>query len=339
MKIGGVDIKYYLGIDIGGTKCAVILAESESVNIICKKNFATEQPRGYEYVISNIISAVESILEENNVEASDVLAAGISCGGPLDSKNGIIKCPPNLPDWDDVPVTQIIGSRFGFPVFLQNDANACALAEWKYGAGRGCENMVFLTFGTGMGAGLILDGKLYSGTNDMAGEVGHMRIENDGPVGYSKAGSFEGFCSGGGIARTAQMAAVKYIEAGKKSVLFENAEDIENITAKSLAVAADDGDEFALGIYRRCGEKLGKGLAIIIDILNPQKIVIGSIYERSGHLLRESMYRALEEEALSLSYGCCEIVAAELGDSIGDYAALGIAAAGYERMSENERNS
>lgn len=290
-------------------------------------------------MLSNIINAVESVFNENDVTPSDVLAAGISCGGPLDSKNGIIKCPPNLPDWDGVPVTQIIGSHFGFPVFLQNDANACALAEWKYGAGRGCKNMVFLTFGTGMGAGLILDGKLYSGTNDMAGEVGHIRIENDGPVGYSKAGSFEGFCSGGGIARTAQQAAEKYIASGKKSVLFEKAEDISALTAKSLAVAADGGDEFALGIYRKCGEKLGKGLAIIIDILNPEKIVIGSIYERSGHLLKESMYRILEEEALGLSYGCCEIVAAELGDSIGDYAALGIAAAGYERMCENERNS
>ncbi len=328
-----------MGIDIGGTKCAVILAQSDPVKIICKKAFATEQPRGYKHIISNIINAVENVLAESNVKVSDVLAAGISCGGPLDSKNGIIKRPPNLPDWDEVPVTHMIGSHFGFPVFLQNDANACALAEWKYGAGRGCENMVFLTFGTGMGAGLILDGKLYSGTNDMAGEVGHIRIENDGPVGYSKAGSFEGFCSGGGIARTARQAALQYIEEGKKSVLFENAEEIEAITAKTLAIAADDGDEFALGIYRKCGEKLGKGLAIIIDILNPEKIVIGSIYERSGHLLRESMYRTLEEEALSLSYGCCEIVAAELGDSIGDYAALGIAASGYERMCEDERNS
>ncbi len=290
-------------------------------------------------MLSNIINAVESVLKDNSVDPSDVLAVGISCGGPLDSKNGIIRCPPNLPDWDGVPVTEIISSHFGFPAFLQNDANACALAEWKYGAGRGCKNMVFLTFGTGMGAGLILDGKLYSGTNDMAGEVGHIRIENDGPVGYSKAGSFEGFCSGGGIARTAQQAAAKYIASGKKSSLFSAHDDIAEITAKALATAAGEGDEFALEIYRRCGEKLGKGLAIIIDILNPERIVIGSIYERSGHLLKESMYRTLEDEALELSYGCCEIVAAELGDSIGDYAALGIAATGYERMCEDESNS
>ena len=137
---------------------------------------------------------------------------GISCGGPLDSKKGIIFSPPNLPGWDNVPITRILSDEFGVETALQNDANACALAEWLMGAERGHSNMIFLTFGTGMGAGLILNGRLYSGTNDLGGEVGHIRLAKTGPVGFGKAGSFEGFCSGGGIAQLA------------KSIVFGKAE-------------------------------------------------------------------------------------------------------------------
>ena len=132
------------------------------------------------------------------------MAIGITCGGPLDSKKGLIMSPPNLPKWDKIPITKIIEDNFNVPVFLQNDANACALAEWRFGAGKGTNNMIFLTFGTGLGAGLILDGRLYAGTNNLAGEIGHIRLAKDGPLGYDKKGSFEGFCSGAGIARLAK---------------------------------------------------------------------------------------------------------------------------------------
>ena len=218
----------------------------------------------------------------------------------------------------------MIEERFGFDAYLQNDANACALAEWKFGAGKGLRNMIFLTFGTGMGAGLILDGKLYSGTNDMAGEVGHMRIAADGPIGYGKRGSFEGFCSGGGIGRLAQEMARKTLESGRSTLMCKTAEDIENITAKSAAEAAENGDETAKEVYRICGEKLGEGLAILADILDPQAIIIGSIFARSGHLLKGSMEKALHREALSQTAGC-RIIPAGLGEKIGDLASLGIA--------------
>lgn len=323
-------MEYYLGIDIGGTKCAVCLCEASQNRISDKISFATNQPRGWRAVVEDIIAAAEKLLARNKLTAGAVRAAGISCGGPLNSKTGVIKRPPNLPDWDEVPITKIISERFGFPAYVQNDANACAIAEWKYGAGRGCRNMVFLTFGTGMGAGLILDGRLYSGTNDMAGEVGHIRLENDGPSGYGKNGSFEGFCSGGGIARLARERAAAYLAGGGKTSVCKGADEIEAITAKTLALAANDGDEFSLDIYRICGEKLGKGLAMLVDILNPEKIVIGSIFARSQALLRESMERTLKAEAIGLSLGCCEIAAAQLGDDIGDFAAVGVAAAGFE---------
>lgn len=319
--------EHIIGIDIGGTKCAVLLgrAHGDAENIIVDKlRFETRVERGWRAVTAELLDSIEEILKKNSLSPEDIVCAGISCGGPLDSRRGVILSPPNLPDWECVPIVDMIEERFGFDAYLQNDANACALAEWKFGAGKGLRNMIFLTFGTGMGAGLILDGRLYSGSNDMAGEVGHIRIAADGPVGYGKRGSFEGFCSGGGIGRLAQDIAREEIENGGSTLMCKNAEDIKNITAKTAAEAADKGDKTATEVYRICGEKLGEGLAILADILDPQAIIIGSIFARSVHLLRDSMEKALHREALSQTAGC-RIIPAGLGEKIGDLASLGIA--------------
>lgn len=310
-------MKYYLGMDIGGTKCAVVLSEKSGSSIKDKIRFDTKVERGWQEVVEELISSAKEIVARNNIEISDVLACGVSCGGPLNSETGVIMRPPNLSDWDNVPLADIVKERLGVPCKVRNDADACALAEWKFGAGRGTNNMVFLTFGTGMGAGLILDGKLYSGTSGTAGEVGHIRLDADGPVAYGKAGSFEGFCSGAGIAAM-----------GKKMLSIYNGTTTiprDNVTAKTIADAAVNGDKLANAIYRRCGEKLGLGVSILIDILNPERIVIGSIFQRSGHLLLESMTESIKREALAISAECCKIVPAMLGDDIGDFAAIGVA--------------
>ncbi len=310
-------MKYYLGMDIGGTKCAVVISEKNAASVKDKIRFETKVERGWREIVAQLVSSAHELIERNGVAEEDLLACGVSCGGPLDCENGIIMRPPNLPDWDNVPLADIIRESLGCPCKVRNDADACALAEWQFGAGRGTKNMIFLTFGTGMGAGLILDGRLYSGTSGTAGEVGHMRLDADGPVAYGKAGSFEGFCSGAGIA-----------SMGKKMLALYNGETIipyDNVTAKTIAEAAMKGDRLANAIYRRCGEKLGLGLSILIDILNPERIVIGSIFQRSGELLVESMNEVIKKEALSVSAECCEIVPAMLGDNIGDYAAIGVA--------------
>ncbi len=311
-----------IGLDIGGTKCAAVFATvGDGKPLIEEKiSFRTADCDGYEGVFSEFFKATDAILEKHPERRLD--AIGISCGGPLDSANGVIKNPPNLPGWDEVPICEIFGKRYGVPVFLQNDANACAVAEWKFGAGKGYRNVVFLTFGTGMGAGLILDGRLYSGTCDMAGEVGHIRVAKDGPLGYGKRGSFEGFCSGGGIER---LAAEMY---GKKTV--GTVLSVSDLSAKAVAEAAKSGDEFALSVYSKCAEMLGTGLSVIIDILNPEVIIIGSIYERSGELLHRRMMEVVEAETLPLSRSVCRIVPAVLSDTIGDYAAIGVAVAGME---------
>ncbi len=301
-----------IGIDIGGTKCAVVLGDEKK--ILNKIKFPTTT---YEETMKRIISAV------SNIGKGD--AIGISCGGPLDSKKGIIISPPNLPGWDDVHITDILTERFGIPAYLCNDANACALAEWKYGAGIGTRNMVFLTFGTGLGAGLIINGKMYNGASGMAGEVGHVRLSAHGPVGFGKSGSFEGFCSGGGLAQIGRTLALEKLQAGETLPYCADVSELDKIDAKLLADAADNGDPVGIAAYALCGEMLGRGLAMIVDILNPEAIVIGSIFARSEKLLRPYMEKTLKQEALSLSSNVCRIIPAKLGDTIGDFAALSVA--------------
>ena len=319
--------EYYLGFDIGGTKCAVVLGayEDEIMTIQDKIAFPTETEKGWEYSVNNIFTSAFRLIEKNDLKKEDIKSIGISCGGPLDSKKGVIMSPPNLPGWDNVPITEMCEEKFGVKAYLQNDANACGVAEWKFGAAKGTENAVFLTFGTGMGAGLILGGRLYEGTNGMAGEIGHIRMENNGPVGYGKEGSFEGFCSGGGIAQTAKTMVLEALQKGEKPSFCESIDNLDSVTAKTVAEAAKKGDELAIKIYEKCGKYLGRGLSVLIDILNPEVIVIGSIYERSNELLKKTMQKAIEREALSVSASVCRVVPAVLGDSIGDYAALAVA--------------
>lgn len=312
---------YILGFDIGGTKCAVVTAkwDTEKVQLLKKEKCATDLTIAPEAMIERLMAMADSILERTPD------AIGISCGGPLDAEKGIILSPPNLPGWDHVEIVKQIETRYGVPTRLQNDANACAVAEWKFGAGRGTNNMVFMTFGTGLGAGLILDGKLYGGTNGNAGEVGHLRLAPDGPIGYGKRGSFEGFCSGGGIAQLAWSLALERAARGVSVSYYEEGMTPADVTAKTVADAAQAGDATALEVYRRSGEQLGRGLSILIDILNPERIVIGSIFTRSRNLLWDAAKAEIEKEALTPSAACCQIVAAELGEQIGDFAAIATA--------------
>ncbi|MEH7380568.1 ROK family protein [Bacillus sp. JJ1533] len=311
------------GLDIGGTKCAVSIGRTtgETMEVLGKEQFPT--PATPEEAIERLEEGLDRLLESLGIDTIDSI--GVSCGSPLDSRRGLILSPPNLPNWEHVDILSPFKQKYGVPVGLQNDANACALAEWKWGAGRGARNMIFLTFGTGMGAGLILDGRLYTGTNDMAGEVGHIRLEHDGPLGYGKLGSFEGFCSGGGIARLAQAMAAEALNEGKSPSFCETKDDLADITAKKVGQAAQAGDELALKVYETVGRQLGKGLSILVDILNPEKIVIGSIYPRQQAILEPFVMEELEKEALELTRSVCKIVPAGLGESIGDAASLSVA--------------
>ncbi len=314
--------EYYLGLDIGGTKCAIVIGD-KNFQIHRKVKFETRTKRGYEAILNKFHQYIEELFLEFPKE--NLKGIGISCGGPLDSKKGVIYSPPNLPGWDNIPIVKIFREKYGVPAAIQNDANACALAEWLMGAGKGTDNMIFLTFGTGMGSGLIINGRLYAGTNDLGGEVGHIRLSKDGPIGFGKAGSFEGFCSGGGIAQLAKSVISKKLESNEFVGFCPTIEMITELTAKDVALAARKGDATAAEIIKISAEYLGQGLAILIDVINPQCIVIGSIYARNVELFKPHVERILKEEAISTAVEVCEIKPAELGESIGDFAALCVA--------------
>ena len=315
---------YLAGLDIGGTKCAVLIGKEENgkLRVIAKEKISSGKDLEPYDTMEKASVLIEKLCKKNAIDIKEIKAVGISCGGPLDSKRGIIKCPPNLVLWDNIYITDFFEKRFNVPAYLCNDANACALAENRFGAGKGSENMIFLTFGTGMGAGLILNGKLYSGTCDLAGEAGHMRLSQNGPAGFGKTGSFEGWCSGGGITQTAYIAALKKIQIGGSVGYYKIGENPADISAKSVAEAAKAGDETAIEVYKEVGKKLGYAISILIDILNPETIVIGSVFERSKELMESAMLDVIKKEALAESGKVCVIKAAALGDEIGDIAAL-----------------
>lgn len=298
-----------LGVDIGGTKTAVCAATA-SGEILDRQSFATAGPSE---TIKMIVSAARAMAERAE-------AIGISCGGPLDWQRGLILSPPNLPGWDHVAITDQLSESLGAPAWLENDANAGALAEWRFGAGRGCRNMVFLTCGTGIGAGLILNGRLYRGATGLSGEVGHIRLADDGPVGHNKAGSFEGFCSGGGIARLALHMRSQPHAPSALDGLGEG-----ELTARHIAQAADQGDRFAHDVIAESGRHLGRALAVIVDALNPELIVLGPLSWRLGRRWLDPAMHVLQQEALSGATAVCRVEPAALRESIGDYAAIAVA--------------
>lgn len=310
---------YYVGLDIGGTKCAATLGISRKndMTIIKKDYFPTGDGEPF-IVLEKFSKFIEEASSLYKIES-----IGISCGGPLDAENGIIKKPPSLRKWDEIKVTDYFESRFKIKTRLKNDADACAVAEWKYGAGKNCSNMVFLTFGTGFGAGLILNGKLYEGKNGGAGEIGHVRLTNKGPEGYYKHGSAEGYCSGSGIVRLADIMKnnAKLIKSYEEFYSFS----VGEISAKTIAEYARKNNAFCKAVYKKSGEMLGKAVSILVDLLNVDKVVAGGIYMRATDLLYPHAIKVIEKESLPLNLKNFELLPAFLGENIGDYAALAVA--------------
>lgn len=323
-------MRLWAGIDIGGTKTAVVVS-SAPPEVLRRVEFATQPERGPELAIEQINAILRETLAELRFSAADLAGIGVSCGGPLDAERGLIQAPPNLWTWVDVPIVEILTREFACPVLLENDANAGALAEHRFGAGQGTRHMIFLTVGTGLGGGIILHGRLYRGASGMAGEIGHVRLTPDGPVGYYKAGSVEGWASGGGMALVAAEVLDTARAEGESSVLLDLPEE-QKVTAKDVGLAAQQGDAVACRILTICAEKLGMALAVLVDIINPQRIVLGGMAMRLKDLLLEPARKVLAREALPAAVAACEIVPAALGERIGDVAALCIAMdAGGER--------
>lgn len=314
------------GIDIGGTKTAVSLSVSPPRTLV-RFAFPTHPQKGPSYAIEAIIQNLRHALAANgNGNAPpDLTAIGVSCGGPLDADLGIIQSPPNLTTWVDVPICRILQEEFGVPCFLENDANAGALAELRFGAGRGAKNLVFLTMGTGLGAGIIVNGHLQRGASQSAGEIGHVRLTRSGPVGHGRAGTVEGWASGGGMAQVARMFVKAAQLRGETSLLASHRE----ISARDVADAARKGDRVARAVVKKVGEKLGDALAILVDVVNPECIVIGGLALRFGDDILAPARKRMMQEALPSAARSCSVVPAGLGEKIGDVAALCVALDGF----------
>ena len=324
IPVSAATFPLFVGVDVGGTNIKVGIVDDQG-RTIGRTSIRSESHDGPDAAMARVGEALEQLLKQLGVSSDQVAAIGLGSPGMMDIPRGLLLHPVNLPGWDNIRVKDFFESRTVIKTYLQNDANACAVAEWKFGAGVGKESLAFLTFGTGLGAGLILNGALYSGHTDTAGEIGHVRLTADGPVGFGKSGSVEGYCSGGGIAQLARSAVKQRLDRGESPLLLERAGSLEDIDARITAELAKEGDELCLSVYRKSGEMLGVSLSILMDILNPQLIIIGSIYARDTELLRPAMLEVIEREALSP----CPVVPSGLGEQIGDYAALSVAAGDF----------
>ncbi|PMQ01131.1 MAG: glucokinase [Dictyoglomus sp. NZ13-RE01] len=303
-----------LALDIGGTKIAVGRFSKDGT-LERKIVFSTQPERGYKKILEEIVSSLKMLEEEK------VIAIGVGCAGPLDSKEGIIYSPPNLPGWDAVPLKKDLENALNLPVFLDNDANAAGLGEYYFGAGKGVRNMVYITVSTGIGGGIIIDGKILHGQRDSAGEVGHQTILPDGPLcNCGNRGCLEALASGTAIAKRAESA----ILAGEDTILKELSKR-EKISAKLVREAYLKGDKVAERIWFSSLEYLGIGVANIITILSPERVVLGGGITNAGEEVLEVVKRVVRDRVKLVPVEKVEIVKSKLGEDIGLYGALAVA--------------
>jgi len=303
-----------LAIDLGGTKIITAIISNKG-QVVAKEYYPTLADEGLEAVIKRILSAIDHLLSLRNIDSSQLDSISIGAAGAINSEKGLITSSPNLPGWYDVPLRDIVKEKYRVNTFLINDASAAALGELHFGVGRGVSNLILLTIGTGIGGGIIIDGKLYSGTCGSAGEIGHMTIDINGPrCNCGNIGCFEMLASGTAIAKEA----IRRISHGERSSLTEMVEGkIENITAEKVSLAAQDGDILALEVIAKTANYLGVGMVNLVNIFNPEMIIVGGGVANMGDLLLNPARQVVKERAFQLSAQAVRIVLAQLGNDAG----------------------
>jgi len=303
--------KKYLGaVDLGGSKILSVIAEGDGRRV-GEDRRTTSAREGPEVVLERIGVSLETALANAGLQQGDLTAVGICSPGPCDIDAGVICSAPNLPGWRDVPICRYLEERLGAPALLENDANAAAVGEHVYGAGRGCRHLIYITVSTGIGGGLIIDGRLYRGATGLAGELGHMTIDPQGPVcGCGNHGCLEALASGTAIAARGQ----ELVAQGGSSLLAELAQKQGRLTAETVAQAAGQGDIACQEIIRRAGYYLGIGFASYVNIFNPQLIMIGGGVAKAGDLLLAPARAEMEARAMPEALRAVQVKLAELGD-------------------------
>lgn len=290
-------------------------------DILAREYIPTLAEEGKQAVIQRILTAIDSVLNKSGMSLCFIYNIVIAAAGAIDVDQGIVTASPHLPGWDNVPLKEIVEREMGLKTNIINDANAAALGEHQFGAGRGIRNLVYITVSTGIGGGIIIDGKLYAGISGSAGEIGHMTIDVNGPIcKCGNTGCLETMASGTAIAKEAQ----RFITQGSKSIIRGLAEgELQNITAKTISAAAQKGDVLALDIISRAATYLGVGMVNLVNILNPEMIIVGGGMAKMGDMLLDPARQVVAERAFQLPASKVRIVPSELGDNA---AVLGAAA-------------
>ena len=318
--------KHVVGIDIGGTKLATVVADNTG-HILEKVRKPTLSEKGPEYAIRLLFDMVREVVSQADLEQKAISAIGVSCGGPLDTKTGIVYSPPNLPGWDALPLKAQLESEFLVPVTIENDANASALAEFRFGGGRGYSAVLYMTMSTGIGGGIVIDGQVYHGANDSAGEVGHQILLPNGPrCGCGKQGCLEALCSGPAIARRAQAAIQKQLVDEKPRTAMLTLADgrIEDVKSEHVLAAARTGDALASELVQETAYYMGWGIANLVNILNPDIVLLGTIAVAAGDLLLDPIRETVSKFAMTRPAEAVHIAPAQLGDALGDLAAVAL---------------
>ncbi len=313
-------VKTIIGLDIGGTKIAIVEGTAEA-QILQRTEVPTQARRPFNETFPSLAILIDQTIERATLAGRAAAALSVSIGGPLRINEGLLIDPPHLPGWHGVHLKDSLQVRFpALPVFIEHDGNAGALAEFYFGAGRqypNLQHLIFLTFGTGLGAGLIVNGRILHGASDTAGEIGHWRLAPSGPIGFGKAGSWEGFASGAGLVElAAQMFPQRWTPATPIRQLVD-------------MMLLNDPD--ALQVAEVAGQWMGRGLALLVDAFNPQVIVLGSLAVVLGERILAPARRLLAIEGLPPAVAACQVIPAVLGSAIGDVAALTAALTAMQR--------
>ena len=314
--------KYVIGVDLGGTKILTALSDLEG-NILERARVLVGETKDKEAVVSKIKETIEQVISATEVGLEEVAGIGLGCPGPLDIEEGLIHHTPNL-DLDNVNIKKEL-SDLNTPIFLENDANAAALGEQWFGAGKGAENMIYITVSTGIGGGIIINGDIYHGASDGAGEIGHSTLDPNSVVkcGCGNYGCWEALASGTALSRLGQDA----LKSGEDTMIDDLVDDVNEVDGAVVAQAAEEGDEVALELMDTIAERLGTGLASLINIFNPSRIVFGGGVSNAWPLLKDKIWETIDARAMESLAEKVEIIPAELGSDVGVAGAIATALA------------
>ena len=313
-----VPSRYILGVDLGGTNIVVGAATEDGTADYAMRSEPTRADQGADAVVDRIVRMIETCLRETSAATgatrADFLGVGVGAPGPLDRERGIVLTTPNL-GWQNFPLRDVIAERVGLPVRLDNDANCATMGEWWMGAAKGGRNVVGVTIGTGIGGGLILDGRLYHGSSDIAGEIGHTTIDVTGR--RCKCGNYgclEAYASGPSIAERAR----EQLQGDHESIMYTLVDgELERLTAAIVYDAAKKGDETALDVVRETARFLGAGIANLLNVFNPDVVVIAGGVTQAGNTLFDPLRREVRRRAFAAAVEACRIVPGALPGTAG----------------------